>query len=279
MRRRGRLVALLPLVREPNRALALAGAGVSDYLDVLIDPAEEPLASQVIARVLATSSRPLAAHELRATSFLARARLAGASPAIRELPCPALALPASGPLDEVVPPGFRRRLAYARRRAAREGFRLETAASATLDEQLGALFRLHAARWGRRGQAGVLAAPAVEDFHRDAASALFRSGLLALHGLRDPAGALVAVSYGFRARDRAYLYLSGFDPALSRYSPGALVVGHSIDEAYAAGARVCDFLRGAEPYKYDWGAIDDFTFGRSFGAPAGRSEERWSPGP
>ena len=59
--------------------------------------------------------------------------------------------------------------------------------------------------------------------------------------------------------------LAGFDPAFSKLSPGTLTIGHAIDQAIREGATEFDFLRGGEPYKYHWGAVDRVNFRRCIG--------------
>jgi CelD/BcsL family acetyltransferase involved in cellulose biosynthesis len=85
-------------------------------------------------------------------------------------------------------------------------------------------------------------------------------------------GGIVAVLYALvdppgRAARRLYLYLSGFDPALERLSPGMLLVGRAVEAAIAEGLAVADFLRGRERYKYFWGAEDQPTFRRRLVPP------------
>ena len=62
--------------------------------------------------------------------------------------------------------------------------------------------------------------------------------------------------YGFAHHDTVYYYLSGYDPDLEKISIGNTLVAHAVDEAIRDGAKVFDFLRGAEEYKYAWGAKD-----------------------
>jgi CelD/BcsL family acetyltransferase involved in cellulose biosynthesis len=77
-------------------------------------------------------------------------------------------------------------------------------------------------------------------------------------------GHLAAAFYGYHAAGRTVFYLSGFDPAFARYSPGKLVVAHAIERAITREhARTFDFLRGAEAYKYAWGAVDEPLFRRT----------------
>ena len=74
------------------------------------------------------------------------------------------------------------------------------------------------------------------------------------------AGAAVAATYGFVSGGRLYCYLSGFDPAVAKLSPGAVLLGWVIDEAIGEGVEEIDFLRGAEDYKYLWGGVDRMNF-------------------
>jgi CelD/BcsL family acetyltransferase involved in cellulose biosynthesis len=83
----------------------------------------------------------------------------------------------------------------------------------------------------------------------------------------------VAVLYALidppqRPARRVYLYISGFDPALDRLSPGMLLVGHALEQAVNEGFATLDFLRGQEPYKYFWGAADAPIFRRILHPPA-----------
>jgi CelD/BcsL family acetyltransferase involved in cellulose biosynthesis len=66
----------------------------------------------------------------------------------------------------------------------------------------------------------------------------------------------VSVVYGFITHGTASFYLGGFAPDLAQLSPGTLAIGDAIERSVLAGARELDFLRGREPYKYQWGARD-----------------------
>ena len=115
---------------------------------------------------------------------------------------------------------------------------------------------LHRQRWAARGEPGMLAEPLLA-FHGEVARRLQQDGLLRLYVLylgRDPAAAF----YGFHAMRRTVYYLGGFEPRFARYSPGALVIGHAVEQAIVEDhAAELDFLRGAEAYKYAWGAVDE----------------------
>jgi CelD/BcsL family acetyltransferase involved in cellulose biosynthesis len=64
------------------------------------------------------------------------------------------------------------------------------------------------------------------------------------------------VLYGFLDHGRFLFYLSGFDPRIARLSPGRLLIARALDRVRDEGAFELDFLRGREPYKYEWGAVD-----------------------
>ena len=54
-----------------------------------------------------------------------------------------------------------------------------------------------------------------------------------------------------------FFYNAGVDPEARELSPGVLLVARAIEGALALGRRRFDFLRGDEPYKYEWGAVDE----------------------
>jgi len=90
------------------------------------------------------------------------------------------------------------------------------------------------------------------------------AGLLRLNGMRLD-GELIAVLYCLadppnRPEPRWYDYIGGFDPRHSALAPGTLLIAHAVECALAEGAVAFDFLRGAEPYKYRWGAVDQTMF-------------------
>ena len=75
---------------------------------------------------------------------------------------------------------------------------------------------------------------------------------LTIGGDAGPAAACLA----FVGSDRLFLYLSGFDAARAFESPGTLLIGALLEIAAERGIREVDFLRGGEAYKYAWGARD-----------------------
>lgn len=248
-----RLVALLPAMILPGEnKLMFIGAAVSDELDML---AELELAHPA------------------ARTFLSQVRNARH----RWSHCELAPLPESSPLrqgatvHDVMPVvdlsqplsvNMRRNLRQYRRRAEKIGtVDFESASERNFDELFDALVDLHCARWHRQNQPGVLCESTVRKFHTRAARALLRRGIARVLVLRVN-GRIVAGFYGFLCRGQMRSYIGGFDPDLSQLSPGTLIIGHAMEQARREGARTFSFLRGAERYKYLWGAKDSYVYTR-----------------
>jgi CelD/BcsL family acetyltransferase involved in cellulose biosynthesis len=263
----GRLIGLAPLFVHPGpdgttRQLSPVGIGITDYLDALLEPAwSGPGAERLLAEIAAGAAEwdICDLEQLPPESPLLGARVPpGVSGEILDgKPCPVLALPGSVAAFEAGLAGWlRRNLRRGRRRLAEAGdFAFERATAATLDEHLDALFRLHGERFRAAEHQGAFGGPEIRAYHREVARGLLARDLLRMYGMRLD-GRLVGVWYGLAANGRVYAFQSGFDDALARSSPGTLIVGHAIEEAIREGDREFDFLRGAEAYKYDWGAAD-----------------------
>jgi CelD/BcsL family acetyltransferase involved in cellulose biosynthesis len=101
----------------------------------------------------------------------------------------------------------------------------------------------------------MLAAEIDQSFHREVARGMLAAASLRMYSMRIN-DRVVAIFYGFAHHDTVYYYLSGYDPSLEKFSPGTVIVAHAIEQALRDGAKSFDFLRGAEEYKYAWGATD-----------------------
>ena len=272
VRREGELVALAPLYLETaSRRLLPLGIGLSDDLDMLVSPDAGPDVGRVVLAALAGCD---------GWDLLSLEELLPGSPALDWRPpagwdderheqsrCPVIAWGDDAPaLGAVVPPGKARKLRMARHRAERRDATVETATPATAPHHLEALFRLHAARWQSRGEAGVLADPAVQAFHRAATPRLADAGLLHATLLRIE-GRVAGVFHGLRRGQRLYAYLGGLDPDFAFESPSTVLMGHALDTMMAGGAGELNLLRGQEPYKYEWGAVDRTNVRRALRRP------------
>lgn len=256
------LVGLAPFYIHADagtRQVTLIGNGITDRLDMLVAP-DHPAAEAMILKHLEACADGWTRCDFRdlpVTSALAawNGGTARASRLDPEAPCPVLSLSAASPdLTGTVPAKMLANLRNRRRCAeARGPVAVRMADARSLNAMLDLLLRLHALRWGAQGQTGVLAG--LEAFHRDVATRFLGRGWLRLFTLCIGARA-AAVTYGFQVRDQAYFYIGGLDPDLTALSPGSLVIQHAIGQAVRDGASSFDFLRGAEPYKYKWGARD-----------------------
>jgi CelD/BcsL family acetyltransferase involved in cellulose biosynthesis len=70
----------------------------------------------------------------------------------------------------------------------------------------------------------------------------------------------VAGVFAFNCGDELWLYNSGFDPTFASASVGLVSKAIVLRQAIEDGKVCYDFLRGAEPYKYDLGAEDFQVF-------------------
>jgi CelD/BcsL family acetyltransferase involved in cellulose biosynthesis len=265
----GGLVGVLPLyelVEPGTRKLLPLGIGLSDYIDALIDPAMPDVAGRLLGAVADIADwDECHIPDLPPGSALGASR---SPPGLTEVvadtvPCPVLALPPK--LDEIaaaVPRKTLRDVHQARTRSAASGNVVIERIDADMLDAAMDLFALHEKRWRSRGEAGVCTDPAVQAFHRGAARALAKAGMLRLYRL-SIGQSLAAVYYGFRQGARGYAYLGGFDPDMPRLSPGAQILHHAICEAIAERCREFHFLRGGESYKYAWGAIDRWNRART----------------
>jgi len=265
IRHDGVLVGFAPFLIFQNgsdRVLGLMGGGISDYLDVLIAPqCDEEILEKLWDRTNEEGNWAAASlSDLSHNSPLLRWQPPHSSAVVHDV-CPVLQLPSSPEdLRSVVPGEQLRNLRNARARLNRAGGgTIDVANPSTVQATLEEIFRLHAARWSQSGQQGVLCEAQVQDFHRKAAGRLLRAGMLGLYSLRHQ-GQTIATLYALYAREKVYCYLQGFDPECSFFSPGTLILGAALEGAILRKKSSADFLRGAESYKYKWGATDQVTY-------------------
>lgn len=255
-----RLDALAPLYvlrdDESGESLGmLLGTGNSDYLDAVVASGADSL----IGVLPEADCQLWDLQQLRPSSPLLTSGLPdGWGDAVLEHDCcPLLSIEGAGDeLENLISTHFRKKIRYYRRLLERDTeVSWISANESNLDKLMAALYELHGAQWQQRGLPGVLADDVVRSFHNDAARRLLASGMLRLYGVRR-GGRFAGVFYGFALHDTVYYYLSGYDPELERFSIGTLLVAHAIEQAVREGAKTFDFLRGAEQYKYTWGAKD-----------------------
>jgi CelD/BcsL family acetyltransferase involved in cellulose biosynthesis len=246
-------IAPLYVLRDDDSDESLGlflGTGISDYLDVIGD------ASLVIDEMSKLNCQLWDLQQLQPSSSMLNVPLPdGFSENVEDQEaCPVLPLGTN--FEKLGSTHFQKKLRYYRRQLERTGdIRIETPTAETLDDLLTSLFDLHAARWKRRDLPGLLADDATQQFHRDTARRMLGAGMLRMYATRID-DRIAAVFYGFALNGIVYYYLSGYDPDLEKLSIGTILVAHAVEQAVLDGATTFDFLRGAEEYKYAWGATD-----------------------
>jgi CelD/BcsL family acetyltransferase involved in cellulose biosynthesis len=260
--RSGALEAVVPVARvrqrlHPRVPVAVgactnlgSGAGAADHCGWPVAPGRAEAVRAWIARKAA--SGPLLLHdldpELGVPFVPAGARRVGVSA------CPRLAIPPPG--QELELSGkFRKQLRAYARKLEQQGIAFRWVGGEQMTEDLlETVYRLHERRWSLVG--------GTSSFDRGRAGLQRR--LIARGGPgRGPAvvlaerdGQAVGVLYGFLWRDVFAYYQTGWEPEWAAANLGTVLVSEAIRLAGSAGARVFDFLRGAEAYKYRFGATD-----------------------
>ena len=199
----------------------------------------------------------------------------------REEVCPVTTLPAIGDIDAFLATLGKKERHEIRRKVRRAethgGLRFvesrDALGPAMLDDgpapdargrtDLEIFIDLHQARWGADGlfpetpggaQSRVFVRRLFEEFGRTTgavADCPIRLNFLWIRDLR------VAASIHFETADSILYYNAGIDPDWRGLSPGVLLVWSLVQRALATGRTRLDFLRGDEPYKYEWGARDE----------------------
>jgi CelD/BcsL family acetyltransferase involved in cellulose biosynthesis len=262
---RSRVLGALPL-----RRLLYIGHRDSDYLDAVAARGREAECAELIAAHLAGRTDLFHVAILEETpdrSQLGRllhealVRRGWAASRFVEGPCPRTALARTW--EETIA-GFQiddRREVRRRLRNIQKEHRIELEVVATGADVVPAMrefVEMHQQRWARDGYWGAFADRSMAEFHCEAAERLSRRGWLFLAFLRVD-GRRFAVNYGFAFRDSVAIYLTGsreVPPELARHSPGRLVHALSMQWTIEGGRPVYDFMRGAEHYKYELGAVD-----------------------
>ena len=271
--RHGTPIALTPV--PPTATAIFFGASYhADYATVLAAPADLPAVATAVAGYLAVPSarRPWDVVDLRrlrcgdraadtlAAAFGTREIAEGWTVNLeREDVCPVVTLPAGGDMEAYLATLGKK----ARHEIRRKVRRASAAGEVSLDDStdpladLDGFVDLHQKRWGAEGLFPETAG--------GAQSRVFFRRLFELHGADGPlrltflsvGGRRIAAGVHFETRD-SYLYFNaGVDPDAHDLSPGVVMVYAYVERALAAGISRLDFLRGDEPYKYAWGAVDE----------------------
>ena len=271
--RHGAEVELTP-VPPTATAVFFGGSYHAAYATILAAPADlQAVAEAVADHLIDTGSRrPWDVVDLRrlrvgdpaadalAAGFGAREIAEGWTLNVeREDVCPVAQLPADSDMD-----GYLSALGKKERHEIRRKVRrAEAVGEIRLDDSpdpladLEAFIDLHQRRWGADGL--------FPDTPGGVQSRVFFRRLFELHSPDGPlrltfltvGGRRIAAGIHFETEDGYLYYNAGVDPDARDLSPGVVMVHAYVARALAAGKRRLDFLRGNEPYKYEWGAVDE----------------------
>lgn len=270
--RHGADLRLTPV--PPTATAILFGASYhADYATILTDPDNLPAVARAVAAYAASpASGDWDVVDLRrlrcadptgtelAAAFGALEMAEGWTLNVeREDVCPVATLPVGvdietylGTLGKKVRHEIRRKV---RRAQALGEVRLVDSTDPLAD--LDIFIDLHQRRWGDEG----LFPPT----RGGAQSRVLFRRLFELFGAAGPLGLTmlwvgdrrIAAGVHLETADELLYYNAGIDPAARELSPGVLMIYAYVRRALERGIRRMDFLRGDEPYKYEWGAVDE----------------------
>ncbi|RYG68392.1 GNAT family N-acetyltransferase [bacterium] len=260
------------------RRLEMWGQGIADCGDAhLEDPAAAAELWQAIESLAKQHNGVQLAQVEASSPLVSCAQKAGWDIADAET-CPVLSFPST--YDEYVKSlgkNMREQIKrYPKRLDKQFATEYELAKTPTqLERALDDLFRLHGKRWRAKGQTGVLGLPNRQRFHRLVCEKFLEKDWLRLWTLRcDGQAVCVLLSYFWGGKYS--FFIGGFEPEMMKMSVGTCLFAKVFQHAIEEGATEFDFLRGAEEYKYRYGAVDrDYkTISHFSGTPRGKILER-----
>ena len=279
----------LPLTPLPDDACVIYFGATyhADYATMLADPADMGRAAEALADALARDAIPDPAppdpdHDESWAAVDLR-RLRQADPATdalatalghreiaegwtlnveREDVCPVIRLPEGADLDGFLATlGKKERHEIRRKvRRAEAGGAVELVESVDPVADLEAFIDLHQARWGDLGlfpstpggdQSRLFVRRLFELFGGASGQATIHLSFLTVGDRR------IAASIHFETAGSILYYNAGVDPAARDLSPGVVLLERLVRRAIERGKCRVDLLRGDEPYKYEWGAVDE----------------------
>ena len=234
------------------RQMTLIGSGISDYLDPLIAPQHAAtLIERLRIHLEGNSDWDICNWQ---DLSLQTPLKAIASEIIEETPCSEI--PLTGTFDQY----WSARSKSLRQNVRRDRLKAEVQGALHFEvrraldpETMSALIELHAARWRRHGESGMIeenhSAAFIEEVAQEFA-ARDRLRIFVLHFRTR----IAAVLLGFGYDRTVFNYLTAFDPETETLGLGRTLLFEAIRDSFWRGCRAWNFLRGSEPYKTWWGA-------------------------
>lgn len=169
--------------------------------------------------------------------------------------CPYISLPSSMDIFlSKLSPSFRKNLKKRLRKLEKDFRKIELKSYkdfSTVNEAMNIFFNLHQKRWTLKGMPGVFYSEDVRNFYVEVAKIFAENEWLALYFLTVD-DRPIAARFGFEYNFKMYFLLPGIDPDYLQYSPGHIMHLKVIEKCIEKGITECDFLKGSEPYKFEW---------------------------
>jgi CelD/BcsL family acetyltransferase involved in cellulose biosynthesis len=265
----GKLLGIAPLFYTPDgdnqRTLQfVGGTDLSDYLDFIVARGSEASFYSAIADFLGSSPDlwdvldlhclPAESPTLKIFRKLCDQKGFRETLTIEDV-CPRVELPSSwneflSGMSQKERHEIRRKIKKIQRES--EEYRYIAIDSASFPEGIQSFLELHQKS---DTQKMAFMNPERKRFFREMAWTLLQKGWLEILFLEADHNRLASL-LNFRYRDTVYAYNSGYDPEFGRWSPGWVLISHSIQDAIQGGVKVYDFMRGNESYKYRFSARD-----------------------
>jgi CelD/BcsL family acetyltransferase involved in cellulose biosynthesis len=267
----------LTLVPADAKAVFFGASYHADYATLLCAPEHLPAAAEALADYCGEGGdpdhpQPWDAVDLRRLrtgdpALDALAQAFGRREMVRgwvlnvepEEVCPVATLPLGATLDDYLATLGKKERHEIRRKVRRAEAAGEVLLVPSEDPlaDMEAFIDLHQKRWGPDGL--------FPDTPGGAQSRVFFRRLFELLGADGPVrlgfltvdGRRIAACVTFETDDAVLYYNAGVDPEARELSPGVVMVERLVRHALERGAKRLDFLRGNEPYKYEWGAVDE----------------------
>lgn len=257
LRRRGELAAVLPVYRRYGVRRTLTNWHTPE---LRVPAADSDARSQLVSRALSATRLPLlvgmvTAGTAEVVDLKSAAAATGMWTIVREIELsPFVEL--EGDFDRYESSLAARRVRELRRRRRRllemGELSLEIAdGSERLDELLSEGFRIEGSGWKSEQGTAIESRPDTEQFYRMVARWAAERGALRLAFLRLDSRP-IAFHLTLEEGGSAYQLKGGYDPSLSRYAPGALLIREMLAWAFGRGLRTYEFLGADEGFKLDW---------------------------
>ncbi|HEX3356152.1 MAG TPA: GNAT family N-acetyltransferase [Tepidisphaeraceae bacterium] len=265
------LLGVVPLEACWRHRLRTTGALLSDYLDPLIDPAEEQLVWRTIFKnineLVGTEVRELILHNI-SPEFMQHGGMKDVAAELNlhmqdEVAEPITRISLASTWDEYLAARGshdRKELRRKLRKAEAAGAKLECCTDESkVGGELTALFELMSKGGGGKGRKARWMFPG---HFAAAAGPLLKQGRIRVYRLTIQ-GRYASGMIAFPAAHGEILWCGAFDPAMHEFSPGIVTFAMLIRQAIERGDKVMDMLRGDNEYKYRLGAEDHPLYRRT----------------